>query len=140
MTTITLADVAAGSLNAIRILEQHGLDYCCGGRQPFAQACIAKGLTPDDVKHEIEQAEVASPAGRDWQTAPLDELVWHILLTHHAYLRRELPALARRMDKVLSVHGARHPHLFPRMAEVLAGFRADLESHMWKEEEVLFPF
>jgi regulator of cell morphogenesis and NO signaling len=44
------------------------------------------------------------------------------------------------MDKVLSVHGARHPQIFPRMAEVFAAFRAELEMHMRKEEKILFPF
>src|SRR5262245_15263507 len=140
MTTLTLADLAANSLGAIRILEQHGLDYCCGGKQPFEQACLAKGLSPDQVKREIEQAKAASVTDRDWQTAPLAELISHIVSTHHAYLREELPALSKRMDKVLSVHGARHPQIFPRMAEVFAAFRAELEMHMRKEEKILFPF
>ena len=74
-TTMTLADLAATSLSAIRILEQHGLDYCCGGKQPFDEACIAKGFKPDSILREIEEARVASVAGRDWQTAPLDELI-----------------------------------------------------------------
>jgi iron-sulfur cluster repair protein YtfE (RIC family) len=42
-TTTTLADVAATSLGAVRTLERHGLDYCCGGKQPFDEACAAKG-------------------------------------------------------------------------------------------------
>src|SRR5215468_10351086 len=130
MTTLTLADIAANSLGAIRILEQHGLDYCCGGKQAFEQACLAKGLSPDDVEREIELAKAASAADRDWQTAPLDELVSHILSTHHAYLRQELPVLGKRMDKVLAVHGARYPQTFPRMAEVFAAFRAELEIHI----------
>jgi regulator of cell morphogenesis and NO signaling len=139
MTTLTLADVAA-NLGAIRILERYGLDYCCGGKQPFEQACLAKGLAPDRVMLEIEQANAANVTNRDWQTAPLDDLVRHILATHHAYLWTELPALGTRMDKVLSVHGARHPQIFPPMAEVFAAFRAELEMHMRKEEKILFPF
>src|SRR5215472_13767499 len=47
MTTTTLADLAATSLDAIRVLELHGLDYCCGGKQPFEQACRTKGLDPE---------------------------------------------------------------------------------------------
>ena len=43
-TTMTLADLAATSLSAIRILEQHGLDYCCGGQKSLAEACGAAGL------------------------------------------------------------------------------------------------
>jgi regulator of cell morphogenesis and NO signaling len=137
---MTLADLAATSLSAIRILEQHGLDYCCGGKQPFDQACVAKGVKPETIMREIEEAKVASVAGRDWQTAPLDELVKHIVGTHHEYLKLDLPVLGHRLDKVVSVHGARDPEILPRMAEVFAALRAEMEMHMHKEEAILFPF
>ena len=55
-TTMTLADLAANSLNAVRIMEQHGLDYCCGGKQPFDDACLAKGIKPESVLRQIEEA------------------------------------------------------------------------------------
>jgi regulator of cell morphogenesis and NO signaling len=137
---MTLADLAATSLSAVRILEQHGLDYCCGGKQPVDQACLAKGVKPESLMREIEEAKVASVAGRDWQTAPLNELVKHIVRTHHEYLKLDLPVLGHRMDKVASVHGARDPKTLPRMAEVFAVFRAEMEAHLHKEEEILFPF
>jgi regulator of cell morphogenesis and NO signaling len=76
----------------------------------------------------------------DWQTAPLDELVKHIVGTHHEYLKLDLPVLGHRMDKVASVHGARDPKTLPRMAEVFAALRAEMEVHMHKEETILFPF
>ncbi|HWC99310.1 MAG TPA: iron-sulfur cluster repair di-iron protein [Candidatus Sulfopaludibacter sp.] len=139
-TTLTLADLAADSLNAVRILEQHGLDYCCGGKQPFADACLAKGINPDSILREIEDARTSCVAARDWQTAPLDELVNHIVATHHEYLKLHLPVLAHRIDKVAAVHGARDPEMLPRLAEVFAGLRAELEMHLHKEEAILFPF
>jgi len=55
-TSTTLADVAATSLSAVRTLERHGLDYCCGGKQSFDDACDAKGLKPESVMQEIERA------------------------------------------------------------------------------------
>jgi iron-sulfur cluster repair protein YtfE (RIC family) len=63
-TTKTLADVAAISLDAVRSLERHSLDYCCGGKQPFDEACLAKGLNPESVIQEIERAQRAgAPEG-----------------------------------------------------------------------------
>jgi regulator of cell morphogenesis and NO signaling len=137
---MTLADLAATSLSAIRVLEHHSLDYCCGGHQPFDQACLAKGVTPASILREIEEAKVASVAERDWRAAPLDELVKHIVGTHHEYLKMDLPVLGHRMDKVVSVHGAHDPEMLPRMAEVFAALRAEMEMHMHKEEAILFPF
>jgi len=138
--TMTLAELAANSLNAVRILEQHGLDYCCGGKQPFEEACVAKGIKPESILREIEESSVATAAGRDWLTAPLDDLVKHIVETHHAYLKLDLPVLNARMEKVASVHGARDPKVLPRMAAVFTGLRAEMETHMYKEETILFPF
>ena len=137
---MTLADLAATSLSAVRVLENHGLDYCCGGKQPFEQACIAKGIRPDAILEEIEEAKGTTVAGRDWQTAPLNELVKHIVGTHHEYLKLDLPVLGHRLNKVVSVHGARDPEVLPRMAEVFAALRSELELHLHKEEAILFPF
>ena len=138
--TMTLADLAATSLSAIRILEHHGLDCCCGGKEPFEQACLAKGVKPEAIMREIEEARVASAPERDWKSAPLDEVARHIVGTHHEYLKLNLPVLGHRMDKVVTVHGARNPEILPRMAEVFAALRAEMEMHMHKEEAILFPF
>jgi regulator of cell morphogenesis and NO signaling len=138
--TTTLAELAATSSSAIRVLEQHGLDYCCGGKQPFEQACNARGLNPEDVMREIDQAAGTAAADQDWPTAPLDELAAHILATHHAYLKRELPVLQARLEKVVAVHGPRDPERLPRLATVFGLLRSELEQHLAKEEAILFPF
>jgi regulator of cell morphogenesis and NO signaling len=138
--TPTLAQLAAESLSAIRILERHGLDYCCGGKQPFEEACIAKGLDAAKILLEIDEAVTMSAADRDWQSAPLQELVTHIIETHHAYLKLDLPVLQARIAKVVAVHGARDPEVLPRLAEVFACLRSELEMHLHKEEAILFPF
>lgn len=139
-STKTLADVAALSLHAVRTLENYGLDYCCGGKQPFDDACLAKGLDPNSVLKEIEGAEATGAAVKDWQTAPLGELVRHIVATHHEYLKLELPTLGNRVDRVLSVHGDHDPGMLRPMAEVFCALRAEMELHMNKEETILFPF
>lgn len=139
-TTTTLAGVAAISLGAVRTLERHGLDYCCGGKQPFDKACLAKGLEPDSIMEEIKTALKAGATERDWQSAPLDELSRHIISTHHEYLKLELPTLGNRLKKVHSVHGARDPQTLDRMLEVFGALREEMEMHMHKEEVMLFPF
>jgi len=73
-----------------------------------------------------------------WSSMDLIELVDHIEGTHHRYLWDELPRLTALTDKVLAVHGGRHPELAD-VAACLAAIRADLEPHLTKEERVLFP-
>ena len=67
-----------------------------------------------------------------------DALVDHIETTHHRYLWDELPRVTALVDKIVSVHGERHPEL-TEIATCFAEVRADLEPHMAKEERVLFP-
>lgn len=138
--TNTLAELAATSLQAVRILEQHGLDYCCGGKRSLDEACRTKGLDPAAVLGELGGLADGADAGKDWRSAPLQELAQHILRTHHEYLKLNLPALAQRMQKVVSVHGSKDPDVLPRMAAVYDALRAELELHLHKEEVILFPF
>lgn len=137
---MTLAEVAAGSPTAVSVLERYGLDYCCGGKEGFEQACLAKGLDPQSVAAEILGSGTAGADGRDWRAAPLRQLVAHIVSAHHEYLKLELPALGKRMQKVLEVHGERDPQTLGRMSEVFAALREELELHLHKEEAILFPF
>jgi regulator of cell morphogenesis and NO signaling len=41
----TVAEAAAGSVAAIKILERYGIDYCCAGKRPFEDACREKGIS-----------------------------------------------------------------------------------------------
>jgi regulator of cell morphogenesis and NO signaling len=120
-----------------RELERVGLDYCCGGARTIAEACASRGLDPHEVLADLEAARVvAAPAA--WSTMGVAQLVDHLESTHHRYLWEELPRLCALADKVLSVHGRRHPELHD-IRDVVAAIRAELEPHLLKEERVLFP-
>ena len=67
-----------------------------------------------------------------------DELVGHLESTHHRYLWEEMPRVSALVEKIVSVHGDRHPELV-EIASCFAQVRADLEPHMLKEERMLFP-
>ena len=132
----TLGDLVTADPALARQLERHGLDYCCGGSRTIAEACASQRLDVDAVIAELTTDSVRpSPA---WTTMAADELVDHIEATHHRYLWQELPRLSALIDKVTSVHGARHPEL-DDVACCFNALRADLEPHLLKEERVLFP-
>ncbi|MBS1825805.1 MAG: iron-sulfur cluster repair di-iron protein [Acidobacteria bacterium] len=136
----TVAEIAANSLAAVRVFEKWGIDYCCGGKRPLADVCRDKGFDPRAVEAELDVAQAGSPAPEvDWNEAPLTDLVAHIVATHHAYLNRELPAIAVRLEKVYRVYNQRYGPTLTGLPEVFAALRAELETHMRKEEMVLFP-
>ncbi|MCO6437223.1 MAG: iron-sulfur cluster repair di-iron protein [Phycisphaerae bacterium] len=123
-----------------RILEQFGIDYCCGGQQTLGEACAAQRIDTQEVVSALREADLEPVATEetDWAAASLDELIANILNEHHAYLRRELPRLSGLTAKVHSVHGQRHPEL-AEVRQTYDALRAELEAHLMKEEQILFP-
>ncbi|MGL1180974.1 hemerythrin domain-containing protein, partial [Vibrio parahaemolyticus] len=70
--------------------------------------------------------------------APTSALIDHILTRYHARHREQLPELIRLARRVESVHGDR-PECPRGLADHLETMQQELESHMQKEEMVLFP-
>jgi regulator of cell morphogenesis and NO signaling len=143
-TTQSKLDTTVGQLvtarpGRARIFESFGIDYCCGGKKPLAQAIREKGLDAKTVLGILDVFDEQGPASeRDWSTSTLKDLADHIEQTHHAYLKNELPRLEYLVHKVASRHGSHTPALL-ELASIFDAFKAELESHMLKEESVLFP-
>lgn len=127
--------------HAVRVFERHAIDFCCGGARALADVCAARGLDVDALVAEIDAARPATRAPVvDWDAAPLAELVDHIEARYHRPLERDLARLQGLLRKVVSVHGPHHPELFGPLDEAFRALREDLEPHVRKEEEVLFPW
>ena len=137
---LTVRDIAASSLAAVKVFERHGIDYCCGGKRPLAEVCRERGLELEAVQGELDAALADSrqPA-QDWNAAPLGELIEHIVGTHHEYLRRELGPISERLEKVYRVYNQRYGPTLIGLPGAYASLRAELETHIRKEEMILFP-
>lgn len=103
-------------------------------------ACARKAVPAQTVLEQLEAeaATVAEPA-RNPAELPLHELTDYIVRTHHDFLRQELPRLEAMSARVARVHGAHTPSLV-EIFDIFQGLKAELDSHIMKEEAVLFPF
>jgi regulator of cell morphogenesis and NO signaling len=138
--TKIVREIALEQPSSIRVFERFGIDYCCGGRKPLAEVCVARDLDVDEVLAALDSAadsNAASPI--DWAQAPLSRLIEHIVATHHSYVMRELPRLAVLAQKVINRHGDTQAHLLA-MQKALAQLDEELIHHLGKEEHVLFPY
>ncbi|MBI5431482.1 MAG: iron-sulfur cluster repair protein YtfE [Planctomycetes bacterium] len=134
----TLADLAATRATASRVFYRHGLDFCCHGRVALAEAAPKRGLDVDALIAELEAEEAKGGGGRTFEDRPLGELIAHLLQRYHASHREELPRLLAHAEKVEKVHADKAA--CPRgLAQHLATLIEELEDHMQKEEQVLFP-
>jgi regulator of cell morphogenesis and NO signaling len=135
----TVGDIVAADFRAAAVFEGLGIDFCCGGRREFSEACRDASVDPKTVRRALEALTPAGAARNDFASAPLEQLIDHIVDTHHAYVRSALPTIAHYLAKLVEAHGARHPELV-RILTVFRDLRADFEQHLIKEEQVLFPY
>jgi regulator of cell morphogenesis and NO signaling len=139
-TTQTVREIALQQPTSIRVFEQFGIDYCCGGRKPLAEACAASNLDLDAVLAALEAAaQGEAPAAENWTSASQEALSGHIVATHHAYIKSELPRLAGLAERVVRRHGDTQAEL-PLIQAKLAELDEELTHHLMKEEAVLFPY
>jgi regulator of cell morphogenesis and NO signaling len=139
-TGMTVREVAMELPQSTRLFEKLRIDYCCGGHKPLAEACASAGVDVTDVMEML--ADVTQPedtAALDFQNASVPDLITHILDTHHVFTKSEMGRLQSLTDKVIGAHGANHPELL-HVRELWQKLCADLTPHMFKEEQILFPY
>lgn len=135
-----VGEIAAEHPLSTRVFARHGIDYCCGGGRPLGRVCEEKGLDTDQVLEEIRTELTASNDSEvRWDQAPLSDLIEHILYAYHRPLSEELPRLEAMARKVHAVHGDKEPKMLSELLGVYLGLKAELEDHMAKEEQILFP-
>lgn len=139
------ADTPVGELAAkyplsTRVFARLGVDYCCGGGRPLREVCSERGLDVDHVLEEIRhQQSVSGISEVHWDEAPLAELIEHILSAYHRPLYQELPRLESMARKVLDRHREQDATRLGELLSIYVALRAELEQHMAKEEQILFP-
>jgi regulator of cell morphogenesis and NO signaling len=134
-----LGDLARDIPGATRVFNEHGLDFCCGGHVSLRAAATIKDFDPDVIAARLQQViAAATPADRDWNAATPVELVEHIVSRYHDIHREQLPELVRLARRVETVHGEK-PECPRGLAELLERIQEEMENHMQKEEQVLFP-
>lgn len=141
-TTKTIREIAIAAPETTRVFEELKIDYCCGGRKPFTDACIDAGLDPAVVAEKISAEMIrsaAEPAANEIASLSAAELVDHIISTHHVFTAQEIERLDLLMEKVYGRHGEAHPEL-SELRDLFRELCVSLLPHMRKEELVLFPY
>jgi regulator of cell morphogenesis and NO signaling len=136
----TIGEIVAQNFRAAQVFESFGLDFCCGGKKTISDACSIKGLNPESVIKEIYSIpENGFKKVPDYNTWGTDFLIDYIINTHHVYVMNALPNIFAHSQKVAAVHGEHHPEVVT-IAEHFEKIKDELETHMQKEEKMLFPY
>ena len=134
----TLGTLACNIPGATRVFHEFHLDFCCGGQKSLRQAALERGIDAHLVEQRLLALDPQEALEADWRRADPEHLIEHILQRYHDVHREQLPELIRLSARVEQVHGSR-PECPNGLTELLIAMQQELESHMQKEEQILFP-
>ena len=119
------------------------LDYCCGGNKSLELALKEKGVDVDkfveDLNKEFKEFKFENSQYVDWREKSSEELIRHIVETHHGETFRLLKEIDPLMVKVFRVHFSHGPELLMKVHSLFGKLKCELEEHLLKEENILFP-
>lgn len=119
------------------------LDYCCGGATTLDNALKEKGVDVDkfveELNREFKAFTFENSKYVDWREESSENLIRHIIDTHHATTFNLLKEIDPLMVKILRVHFSHGPELLMKVHRLFGELKTELEEHLVKEEEILFP-
>ena len=135
----TIGEIVAADFRTAAIFENHGIDFCCGGKVALSAICTGKGLDLAPLINELEAVQgEAVERSQNYSSWALSFLADYIVNTHHAYLKENDAQIATYAHKIVTVHGAHHPEVI-RIATIFDKIANDMAGHLKEEEEVFFP-
>ncbi len=135
----TIGEIVADDYRTARVFENHGIDFCCGGKILLSSICRDKGIELAVIEQELAAVKVASlDRSLNYSAWELPFLMDFIVNTHHAYLHENMGQVAGYARKITEVHVSNHPEV-KEIAEIFSKIVTDLTDHLQYEEEVFFP-
>lgn len=126
---------------ASEIFKEYRIDFCCGGHRPLSQAITEQNLNIEEILSRLEEAYKElqkNPDDVDLKAISNTELIDSYIMPHHVFTKLILPEISELATKILKVHGSHHKELF-QIHKLVRNLEMELEQHLIKEEEILFP-
>ena len=135
----TIGEIVADDYRTAKVFENHGIDFCCGGKVSLGAACTEKGIDLATITTELG-AVMSEPVERNQNYASweLPFLADYITNVHHTYVKENIGQIAAYAHKIADVHGANHPEVI-KIATIFGKIAIDMTAHLREEEEILFP-
>ena len=139
-TKTRVKEIALSDPRARHILEDAGVDYCCGGGKSLDEACMRANVPAEAILEQLRKnSKKAETEESGWKQASLAELTRHIRDRHHGYVRAVIPRLREMIAKVREKHGSKHREV-EEIEKLFGDVAREMLMHMQKEEQILFPY
>jgi regulator of cell morphogenesis and NO signaling len=143
----TLSEIVANNYHTAAVFQHFGLDFCCHGKHSLAEVCQQRSIEVGAVLADLQEClrttqnsflpkDMVIIRFHEWR---VDFLADFLVENHHHYTKQMLPMVASQARNVATRHGAQHPALLS-LAEVIYEMEHELVTHLYEEEQVLFPY
>jgi len=85
------------------------------------------------ISEQVTQLE------RDWSEAPLKSLIERLVRDHRSWRAKDFPLIEHLFDRIEDTAGTLRPSGLVSLRRAFYRLRAEMEGHMSREENVLFP-
>ncbi|PUU94563.1 MAG: hypothetical protein CI947_541, partial [Halanaerobium sp.] len=142
----TVGNIVTEFPGAAEILKKHKIDFCCGGDRELKLA-VKEDLNDDSRAAEILKKINENYSNKndnyqeieDPKNLSQSQLIEYIIDKHHGFLQQTLPQLSELTKKILRAHRENHGQVLKKVHRLFNTLRMELEEHLIKEEEEIFP-
>ncbi len=139
LINMQVKDIVIKNFQTAVVFDKYCIDYCCEGKNKLGKMIQKKGLPEQMLLDEIQSALMKKKdSDPDFNKMELDNLISHIINTHHAFIREAYPRIEGHLNKTKEAHQNKYPEL-NEVTDIFYQLNSDLSSHMDKEEKILFP-
>jgi regulator of cell morphogenesis and NO signaling len=136
-----VSDIVKKDYRTATVFRRHGIEFCCGAKFPLELVCSLKGLDPDIIEAELENAcrSISIPNSIKFEEWELAFLADYIVNIHHEYLRSTIPSALETIQQFSDGHKKKFSYL-PELVAEFTAMAKELLSHIKYEEDIIFPY
>ena len=139
----SLGEIVSIFPGATETFNSYKIDYCCGGHDTLEGALEVLTTDNDEIidklNNKYEEFVKTNSEYKDWRKERPTDLIRHIVQTHHEFTKNQLKEIDKILFKVLKVHFKLHSEELLKVHRYFGSLKTELEEHLVKEEEILFP-
>jgi len=139
----SLGDLVTEFPAIVSTMNKYKIDYCCGGKDKLRDAIkdlnLDESTVIDELEISINNLKESTDSVRLWKNESMSSIIDYILNTHHVFMKEALGELNFLMFKILKVHYRTEGETLLKVHSLFGQLKTELEAHLVKEEENLFP-
>ena len=138
--SMTVADAVKVNPELMDVLAKDGIDFCCGGGYPLAEAIAETGKDVDAYIAMLNNVQVAKKSSRvEVLSYSKDQLIDYIVHTYHREQLNMIDEIDQGLAKLLNVHYGHHGEELTKIYQTFLQLKSALIPHFRHEEHVDFP-